>query len=167
MQSPASPPAAASSRTCFPASAPTPAPAFAACELNRAAVIKNEIVTLSAGTTQESTGAHQDAVCNIGSGGFHCNAHANNLVLVPPGAIPPGAPGAQRLVCGMRVLCELTACLTLAAGCCAGLGHGFRRTGLHSRHERKCFWRQREGETLCRSSQLCRVFMCFRRIRCF
>jgi hypothetical protein len=58
LQSPASPPASASLRTCFPASAPTAAPAFAACELNCAAVIKNEIVTLSAGTMQESTGEH-------------------------------------------------------------------------------------------------------------
>jgi hypothetical protein len=29
----------------------------------------------------------------------HCNAHANNLMLVPPSAIPSDAPGSKRLVC--------------------------------------------------------------------
>ena len=44
-------------------------------------------------------GTYQDAACHIRGGGFHCNAHANNLVLIPPNAIPQGAPGSQRLVC--------------------------------------------------------------------
>ena len=29
---------------------------------------------------------------------WHCNAHSNNVVVVAPGAVAPGAPGARRLL---------------------------------------------------------------------
>ncbi len=34
-------------------------------------------------------------------GSFHCNAHANNVVIPAPGSLKPGEPGAQRLLAGL------------------------------------------------------------------
>ena len=68
-------------------------------------------------------GTYQDAFCVEGQ--YHCNAHANNLVLVPPGALPDGAPGFQRLVSHeIYILTELPTMPCATAGCCTGPGHG-------------------------------------------
>ena len=45
-----------------------------------------------------SWGTYQDAMCVPGRGDWHCNAHSNNLVVVAEGAVPPGKPGAHRLL---------------------------------------------------------------------
>jgi hypothetical protein len=89
---------AASSPICFPALALTLEPVFAACEFacarrNRAA--SNAVFMHNAGI---NWGTYQDATCNLSGGCFHCNAHANNLVIIPPGALPDGTPGSTRLV---------------------------------------------------------------------
>jgi len=50
-----------------------------------------------------SWGTYQDAMCRPGMGDWHCNAHSNNLVVVAEGLVPPGAPGAQRLLCMLDI----------------------------------------------------------------
>jgi hypothetical protein len=45
-----------------------------------------------------SWGTYQDAMTDKLNGGFHCNAHSNNLVVVAEGAVPAGSAGSCRLL---------------------------------------------------------------------
>ena len=45
-----------------------------------------------------SWGTYQDELCNKEWDEWHCNAHANNLVVVPEGSVPPDHPGAHSLL---------------------------------------------------------------------
>ena len=141
-------PAAASLPTCFLASALTLALVYAACErAHRPAQLQDASNARFMHNAGINWGTYQDAVCDLSGGCFHCNAHANNLVLVPPGALPDGAPGSTRLVRQSRAKCKsVCGCVTAAAGGCAGLGHGVRRARLHPWHEWQRFWWQWKGE---------------------
>jgi len=45
-----------------------------------------------------SWGTYQDSLCNKGLDEWHCNAHANNLVVIGEGSIAPGEPGHESLL---------------------------------------------------------------------
>lgn len=45
-----------------------------------------------------SWGTYQDGLCRRDLDEWHCNAHANNLVVVPEGSLPAHHPGAQCLL---------------------------------------------------------------------